>query len=268
MYAFMCTSNGALNFMSAFYDTYDYPSYWESREYEHESEVIALKALISKIKDIKTIVDVGAGYGRLTPSYLFRSKKVILSDPSSKLLSLAKQQLGKNKKIKFIQSTAENLDKKIRAKTTDLVIMVRVIHHIKEPEKVIKMINKILKPGGYFILEFANKSHGKAVFKEMCKGNLTYLLDIFPKDIRSKKSKKEKSIPFINYHPDSVVKMLSDNGFKIIDKRSVSNIRSTKLKKSTNIQTLLKIEKYLQKPLSFLNFGPSIFLLVRKKGTK
>jgi 2-polyprenyl-3-methyl-5-hydroxy-6-metoxy-1,4-benzoquinol methylase len=144
--------------------------------------------------------------------------------------------------------------------------MIRVIHHLENPEKVIKIVNKLIKPGGYLILEFANKSHGKAVFKEICKGNLTFLLDIFPKDMRSSKSIKKKTIPFINYHPDSIIKMLQDNGFKIIEKRSVSNIRSTKIKNSISLRSLLAIEKLLQKPLSYINFGPSIFLLVRKKG--
>ena len=35
--------------MSPAYDTYDYLSYWEKREYEHESEVIALSAFLKKI---------------------------------------------------------------------------------------------------------------------------------------------------------------------------------------------------------------------------
>jgi len=255
-----------INLMSAYYDTYDYPSYWEKREYEHESEIIALKAFLLNIKKIYSIIDIGAGYGRLTQTYLHRAKKVILTDPSLKLLSIAKNTFKDNKKIKYIQSQAENLKGKIRPKSIDLAIMIRIIHHLANPEKVFKIINKLIKPGGYLILEFANKRHGKAVFKEMCKGNLTFLLDIFPKDMRSSKSKRKKTIPFKNYHPDSIIKMLTDNGFKITDKRSVSNIRSTKIKNSISLENLLKIEQLLQKPLSYINFGPSIFILARKKG--
>jgi len=252
--------------MSAHYDNYDYPSYWETREYEHQSEVLALKDLLLKIKKADSILEVGAGYGRLTSTYLHRGKKIILSDPSSKLLSIARKTFRKEKKIKYIQSIAENLKGKLKNKSIDLVVMVRVIHHLEEPEKSFKIINNLIKPGGYFILEFANKSHGKAVFKELCKGNLTFPLDIFPKDIRSSKQVRKNIIPFINYHPDSVIKMLQDNKFKIIDKRSVSNIRSTKIKKSIPLNNLIKIEKFLQKPLSYLNFGPSIFILARKVG--
>lgn len=252
--------------MTAHYDTYDYPSYWKGREYEHESEEIALKTLLSKIKKIDSIADIGAGYGRLTPTYLFRSKKTILIDPSVKLLSIAKKEFGSVRKIKYIQSKAENLKGKIRAKSIDLVVMVRVIHHLENPDCVLKIINKMLKPGGYMILEFANKKHGKAVFKEIIKGNLTFPLDIFPKDLRSIRSQKKHAIPFINYHPDGVIKMLKDNGFSVIDKRSVSNIRSDRIKNSVSLETLLRLEEILQKPLSLFNFGPSIFFLARKKG--
>jgi hypothetical protein len=127
-------------------------------------------------------------------------------------------------------------------------------------------VHRILVPQGVFILEFANKSHGKAVFKEIFKGNLTFPLDIFPKDIRCLKNIKKNTIPFINYHPDSIYKMLQDNRFKIVEKRSVSNIRSTKIKKTIPLNNLVKVEKFLQKPLSYLNFGPSIFVLARKVG--
>ena len=253
--------------MSAHYDTYDYPSYWEKRDYEHESEIIALKALLLKINKVDSILDIGAGYGRLTQTYLHRAKKIILTDPSSKLLSLAKDRFKDIKKIKYIQSKAETIKGKVKSKSIDLVLMIRVLHHLNNPEEVFRIINKLIKPGGYFILEFANKSHGKAVIKEMFKGNLTFLLDIFPKDMRSIKSKNKNTIHFVNYHPDSVIKMLEDNGFKIIDKRSVSNIRSTRMKKTMSLKSLLKIEEFVQKPLSYINFGPSIFLLLRKKGS-
>ena len=75
--------------MGAHYDSYDYPAYWQDRDYEHNSEIEAIKAFLGKIPEINNILDIGTGYGRLTPTYSFRAKKIILSDPSSKLLSKA-----------------------------------------------------------------------------------------------------------------------------------------------------------------------------------
>jgi len=252
--------------MSAHYDTYDYPSYWEGREYEHDSEVMAIKAFLDKIPKIKTILEIGTGYGRLTSSYSFRAKKIILSDPSAKLLKIAREKNALNPKIEYLHTSLENLPTKIRSSSIDLAIMVRVIHHIEDLNQALKIVSKLVRKGGYFILEFANKRHVKATFKEFFKGNLTFPLDIFSKDISSIKSKKKNALPFINYHPDTIIQALKNSDFEVISKRSVSNIRSPRIKKLLPLTTLLSFEKILQEPLSYLSFGPSIFILAKKRG--
>jgi hypothetical protein len=44
----------------------------------------------------------------------------------------------------------------------------------------------------------------------------------------------------------------------------VSNLRSTTLKAHVPMRVMLKLEKWLQAPLSGMFFGPSIFFVVRK----
>ena len=250
--------------MAAHYDTYDYPAYWSGRDYEHKAEIEALKAFLKKIPKIKSILEIGAGFGRLVPSYSYRGKKVILSDPSLKLLSQARLRLTQ-RKIRFLHSKVENLAKKLDKESLDLIICVRVIHHIKDIEQTFKIINRLLKNRGYLILEFANKSHFKASLSQLIRGNITFPLDIFPSDRRSKKSLKNKTLPFLNYHPEVIKNKLEDNGFTIVETRSVSNIRSSTLKKFISCDALISIEKNLQLPLGSVNFGPSIFLLAQKR---
>lgn len=250
--------------MPAAYDTYDYPSYWEGRDYEHGSEVIAIKGFLEKIPKISKILEIGSGYGRLTPSYLFRAKTTTLTDPSSVLLKLARENF-QVKGIKFIHTGIENLPKKIKGKSVDVAILVRVLHHLNDTDKAFTIIHKILKDKGYFILEFANKCHGKAKFLEFLQGNFTFSLEIFPKDLRTKQSKKKGTIPFLNFHPDIIKKKLEDTGFKIIEVRSVSNFRTSFLKNILPISLLLSIEKFLQPILAKLDFGPSIFILAQKR---
>lgn len=253
--------------MPAAYDNYDYPSYWKGRDYEHASEFLAIKKLLLKIPKIERSIEIGAGFGRLLPSYMFRSKKIVISDPSAKLISKARAKYGKISKIEFIQSKLDNLKNKKRNKSFDLCIMVRVLHHIEDVDSAFKTVSSLLKDRGYFILEFPNKSHLKASIKKIWSGDFTYPINIFPVDIRAKKNIKNKTLPFINYHPDQVIEKLKSSGFEIVEVRSVSNIRSTFMKRFFPLSFLLDIEKLLQVPFSKFNFGPSFFVLARKSNT-
>ena len=95
--------------MPAAYDSYDYPSYWKGREYEHQSEFLALRKLVAEIPKVNKIIEIGAGFGRLLPSYQFRSKKIVLTDPSAKLISIARKKYGKFKNINFIQTKLQTI---------------------------------------------------------------------------------------------------------------------------------------------------------------
>lgn len=255
--------------MPAAYDNYDYPAYWDARNYEHDSEVVAIKAFLSKIPQFKKFVDIGAGFGRLAPQYMYRAQKSVLVDPSSQLLAQAKKRLTlhqnshpkKAKSVEFVHSRVENLDKKFKKGEFDVVMMVRVMHHIDDPDRVFDIISRITSPGGYFILEFANKMHGKALFKNFIRGNFTFPLDIFP---QSKKNRTDANIPFLNYHPDILKEKLGQHGFTILDERSVSNIRSPFIKEHIPVSLLVALEEKLQTTFARFNFGPSIFLLARK----
>lgn len=245
----------------ALYDDFDYPSYWKEREYEHGSEVFAISSFLERIKSVKHAVEIGAGYGRLIDYYAFRAKRITLIDPSSALLKIAKENY-REKNINFVKLKAENIGRKFNRNSFDLAIMVRVLHHIEDIDVVFENIQKILKKNGHFILEFPNKYHFKARVTELLKGNITYRLDISRKEVQGKKRKK---VPFYNYHPDKIYDCLTQAGFEIIETRSVSNIRNPIIKKILSTHILLSLEKLLQKPFSYLSFGPSIFVLARRK---
>ena len=252
--------------MSAFYDSYDYTSYWQGREYEHESEVVAIREFLNKIPNIEKALEIGGGYGRLVPYYIYRTKSTTLTEPSAKLLSIARERLSKFKNLKFQQSTIENLTTKFRPNTFDLVVMIRVMHHMKEPSQVFEKIENLLAPGGYVIFEFANKIHFKKLIHRVLKGDFKFMTNRETIDVRSAKSKKDKTIPFLNYHPSVIKEELEKHNLDIVETRSVSNIRNPFFKKHLPKNVLLEIERFVQKPLSYVYFGPSIFVLARKRG--
>ena len=251
--------------MPAAYDTYDYPAYWKNRDYEHASEFLAIKKLLSKIPKVDRSIEIGAGFGRLLPSYQFRVKKSVLSDPSAKLIAKARAKFKSKKNVELLQATLENIQNSKKAKSFDLAIMVRVLHHIEDVDKAFLQISRLLKDKGYFILEFPNKNHIKASLKRIVNGDFTYPINLSPVDLRCKKNIKNKTLPFVNYHPDQIFEKLRNAGFEIIEVRSVSNIRSTFMKRVFPLSFLLDIEKVVQLPFSKINFGPSYFVLAKKK---
>jgi len=69
----------------------------------------------------------------------------------------------------------------------------------------------------------------------------------------------------VNHNPKTVIKQLAKAGLKVDATLSVSNLRSTTLKKVIPREIMLGAERVMQKPLASVYFGPSIFFLVSKK---
>jgi hypothetical protein len=83
-------------------------------------------------------------------------------------------------------------------------------------------------------------------------------------NIRTVESEQPDSIAFVNHNVDTVVRQLADAGLVLTRKLSVSNLRSQRLKKLLPSRMMLGIEKAAQRPLSRYDFGPSIFLELRR----
>ena len=238
--------------------SHNYLHYWDNRDYEHAAEEMAIKRLL-KGKRFHNAVDVGGGYGRLAVLLEKYSEKVTLAEPSQQQLDIAKDFLKDHPKIDRSLLQADNL--KFKADTMDLVTMIRVMHHLPDPSAEFNEIHRIMRNDGWFILEVANFSHGRNRLKYALRGKR---MPQAPVDIRSKNNKNEDEIAFVNHNPNTVIKQLAHAGFKVERILSVSNLRSTKLKKLLSINVMLAVEQILQPALAKTYFGPSVFLLVRK----
>src|SRR5207244_2026600 len=125
-----------------------------------------------------------------------------------------------------------------------------------------KEIARVLKPGGTFLLEFANDAHFLNRVRYGIRGRG---VPKTPVDIRSEANKKAGEIAFVNHHPKVIIKMLKDAGFEVESALSGSNLRSPTLKKVLGKNILLGLEKVLQPMLAPLYFGPSVWLLLKKR---
>lgn len=244
-----------------FYDdpSFDYKKYWQERQYENLADQMALKRLLKLVSEKKSLIDIGAGFGRLTSVYVSQFGKCVLVDPSARMLKEAKTKF-KRKNIKFIKSYVEKLP--FKKETFDVTLFIRIIHHLKSPPRALKEAARVLKPGGFLVLEYANKLHTKSALKALVKLDLKYLIDQTPFEVGPK---RKDCIPFLNFHPGYIKNLLKKNGFKIIKALSVSNFRNSVCKKILPLRVLLGWEKITQVLRPPLFAGPSIFILARKK---
>ena len=244
-----------------FYDDtkHFYEDFWIGRDYEHFSEVLALRKLLNK-KHFKTAMDFGGGYGRLSDVLSDYSDKVILVDPSLKQLNIAKDKFKNQDNIEYLL-----LDKKdyVPAKdnSVDLILMVRVSHHVPDPTKLFKEIYRAVAPNGYAIIEVASNAHLVNRLRQYSK---LKRVSKTPIRVGSIANGLKDETPFVNHNPKTIIKQLNDCGFKFDKKLSVSNFRNGFLKTNFRLDQLLRAEKITQKHLAKINFGPSIFILVKK----
>lgn len=250
---------------------FDYQKYWQKREYENQAEKIALKKFLqlikggnlSSVKATGKIIDIGAGFGRLTPVYANLFASCLLIEPSQKLLQEGKNLCREYQNIDFKKSFVEKLP--VEDEAFEVALMIRVAHHLGDLQAMIKEVKRILKPGGFFILEFANKIHFKRKIEAFLRFNLDFFTNHQPENLKTKK----KNAPFYNYHPNQIKTLLLSNDFKIIRCLSVSNFRHSLFKKIFPLSLLLFWEDCFQKISSKLPFltgyGPSVFVLAQKQ---
>ncbi len=245
----------------AYYDdeNHNYEDFWVGREYEHNSELIALSKLLHN-KHYQVAMDYGGGYGRISPAILDHADKLILVDPSNKQLDIAKKHLKQYNNVEFVridkQDTVPADDNSI-----DLLVMVRVSHHLPDPAATFAEINRVLKPGGEAIIEVANEAHfiNRMRYLKHLKG-----VPKEPVAIGQVANGIKENTPFVNHNPKTIQETLDQLGLQPVTKLSVSNLRHQYLKEHLSLGRMLAMERFFQGKLSVLDFGPSIFFMVKK----
>jgi len=237
---------------------FSYQDYWQPRQYEHRTEVMAINRLL-RHRIFSTAADIGGGFGRLTKNISLYSRHTYLIEPSKKLRTEAQEYLHNDRKITFLPGTAQHTG--LPDQCLDLVSIVRVFHHIPHLQPVFVEITRILKPGGFLLLEFANSLNFKARIASLITGQPILLI---PQEKRSTINIRRQSIPFVNHHPAHINQLLNNYGFRVQKTLSVSNFRSPFLKKLIPIKFMLFLESLFSSLLSVFYFGPSIFILAAK----
>jgi SAM-dependent methyltransferase len=240
---------------SDYYDDpdFNYARWWVGRNYEHRAEVLAIRRLL-RGRRLAHAVDVGGGFGRLSVVLAEFADAVTLTDSSRQQLEIARSFLARHPSVRSRYMAASNLD--FPDASVDLVAMVRVMHHLPEPAAVLAEISRILRPGGYAIIEVANSAHAMNRFRSVVRG------ERIPTAARTIGSRGQ--IPFVNHHPYTVARQFQDADLHIRRSLSVSNLRHSAIKRVLPDKALLAVERMTQERVARTHFGPSMFFLLEK----
>jgi SAM-dependent methyltransferase len=230
-------------------------SFWDGhgREYEDLAERIALRRLLPPYGH--RLLEVGAGFGRLADLYGGYQQVVLLDYARSGLLEArGRLEPSQGTNGRFIYVAADLYHLPLAPETCNTVVTVRVLHHLVDVPAALRSLAAVTRPGGAYVLEYANKRNLKAVAR--------YLL------------RRQQWSPFaaepyeftelnFNFHPRWMARQLADAGFTVEEFLAVSHFRSPLLKRFIPAPTLATLDGHLQRVGAAWKLTPSVFARAR-----
>lgn len=234
------------------YEGSDYQAaFWEKggRAYEDSVEAVAMQRLLPASG--KLLLEVGAGAGRNTSRYT-GFERVALLDYARTQLQQAQARLGRNERYLYVAADAYRLP--FAAGLFDAATMVRTLHHMSDAPRALRQVRQALKPGGAFILEFANKRNLKSI--------LRFLLRKQDWNPFSHEPVEFAALNF-DFHPAEVRRWLRTAGFSVERQLTVSHFRIGLLKRLVPLGLLVDMDSLAQLTGNWWQLTPSVFVRAR-----
>ena len=226
--------------------------FWEeaNRAYEDRVERLALRRLLPARG--RRLLEVGAGYGRLTPEY-GGFDRVVLLDYSLTHLQDAQRNLGRDPRYLYI--AADVCRQPFCAGAFDAATAIRVLHHLPDVPAALAEVSRVLAGQGTLVLEHASKRHLKSALR-----HALGLQEWSPYTL--------EPLEFVelnfDFHPEYMRRQLSEVGFRIERRLPVSWLRLGVLKKALPTSLLVGVDGCLQH--SGALWSPSVFVRATRQG--
>lgn len=229
--------------------------FWtQARTYEDAVERVALQALMPS--QGRTLMEVGAGFGRLTDLYAGYDT-VVLLDYAHTQLAQAVDRLGATgsagrPRYVFVQANFYHLP--FVAGRFDTVTMIRTLHHATDAPAVLRGVSEVLGPTGAFILEFANKRNLKAIARYLLRRQAWSPFEPTPVEFADLN---------FDFHPRWMWEQLARVGLKREAVRTVSHYRMALLKRYIPTSLLVRLDALAQPTGPLWQLTPSVFVRAR-----
>jgi len=132
-------------------DSFINESGWPIRWVERRRMEMAIGLLDCRSTD--AVLDLGCGSGNLLT--LLEGSEITGVDLSDYLLTLAKNRVQGRPNIKILRENAEQLP--FGDNSFDRVVCSEVLEHVQNPDRVLKEIHRVSKPGARIVITFPNE---------------------------------------------------------------------------------------------------------------
>lgn len=231
------------------YEGSDYQArFWDQggRGYEDGAEAVALRRLLPG--GGRRMLDVGAGAGRNTPRYR-GFEEVVLLDYSRSQLEQAREQLGDGPEYVYVAADVYRLP--FAPAVFDAATMIRVLHHMADPERALSQIAGTLARRAVFVLEFANKRNLKAVARFVAHRQVWSPFTLDPVEFAPLN---------FDFHPRAVWGWLRAAGFEPGRVLTVSHFRAPVFKRLVPARLLIWMDSLAQPTGAWWQLSPSVFV--------
>lgn len=227
-------------------------AFWnQERRYEDQADRLALQRLLPARG--RRLAEIGAGFGRLAPLYE-GYEHIILVDYSSSLLREAQARLGQGGRVSYVVANLYHLP--LADESLDTAVTVRVLHHVKDLPSALGELARVLKRGGVYVTEYANKRNLKAIIR--------YYLGRQTDNPFS--AKPYEFVPLnIDFHPRYMEGVLNEVGLVVEERLAVSTFRIGLLKRLVPASVLAWLDSLIMRPTARLRLAPSMFVRARRR---
>jgi SAM-dependent methyltransferase len=230
------------------YEGSDYQRrFWDEggRSYEDQAEAVALRRLLPSSG--RLMLELGAGAGRNTLRYAGYGR-VVLLDYSRTQIEQAQERLGRDPRYVYVAADVYHLP--FVADAFDGSTMIRVLHHMAEPPAALAEVRRVMRPGGVFILEYANKRNIKAILRWLARRQ-----DWSP----FRREPVEYVALNFDFHPRAVDEWLAAASFDRQRRLTVSHFRLGVLKRHVPTRLLVRLDSWAQLTGDWWQLSPSVF---------
>ena len=196
------------------------PANFYNAELEFPSMLRILKGL-----DLsgKKVLDLGCGSGRYTKILLNKGARVWASDPSERMLEIARME---NKKAIFKKGTASRIP--FKSNFFDVIVAGLCLDHVKDSDKAFKEANRVLRKDGIFIFSRNNPIIETA-------DNVKGKYHVFERYFKEGKRKKHfpsfgVNVPYYHITMQTLIRSIIRSGFAIEDYIDVKPNSRSRLK--------------------------------------